>query len=265
MLHLGRKGIGTAIMSRTIDEKLLIYQVPKIKDRHNKNYHSENQNQKIWPYYHDKEHDELYIKNQEDNTMMVNDELFLTHDDMRDYQTLSLKGNTKETMCHNGFCCEFKVEIVKVDPRTKYRLAAFNGERWYLYNSKGKDIKICYHIRTCAVIQCLNDSISSCASAQKSETIFSNIEITATFNDYKNNLIMPSTLGLDLLPLKNWIFNEHIHNDHVHINMVLDNNTNNLVTFGIFSKDFKKSNANIASFCIINYFIMLLVTLFSRL
>lgn len=98
--------------------------------------------------------------------------------------------------------------------------------------------------------------------------VFSYIEIAATFQDYKNNLIMPSTLNVDLLPLKNWTFNERTHDNRVHINMYLNNNTNNLITFGIYSRDFNKNNANETFFYSINYFVSLieiLVTLFSSL
>ncbi|XP_077262466.1 vanin-like protein 1 isoform X1 [Temnothorax americanus] len=258
-IYLGRKGVGKAIMPAITHEEVLIFQVPKIKDRtrYDKNYHdfSKDEDQKAWPHYHEK--NIQLLEKQEDNTMIDNDTLFLMHDNIRVFQTLSLEGNATKTVCHNGFCCEFKVEIAKIDPSTKYRLVVFNGIRRYSVVEA--------YVRACGIIQCSNNSVSSCGSVQESEMVFSNIEIAATFHDYKNNLIMPSTLNLDLLPLENWTFNEHTHDDHVHVNMFLNNNTNNLVTFGIYSRNFKKNNASKISFYTINYFVTSLLILFSRL
>ncbi|KYM88554.1 Vanin-like protein 1 [Atta colombica] len=240
-IYLGRRGIGKAIMPTATHKELLIFEVSKIKKetKYNNNYHSmdSSTNQtKVIPFHHG-----------------TNQHILLKHDSFEAYQTFSLKGNAIETVCQNGFCCDFKVEIAKIDPNTKYRLVVFNGDRFY------GDVKA--GIRTCSIIQCLNDSVSSCGSVQESETIFSNIEIMATFHNYKNNLIMPSTLNPDLLPLKNWTFLDHTHNDHIHVNMFSNMHTNNLVTFGIYSRNFNKNNANRISFCIVNYFIILLLTL----
>lgn len=243
-------------MPTIVHEEVLIFEVPKIKDktRYHKNYqdHSENQNQKTWPYYHEK-HDELLKQN--DDTMI--DNIFLKHDDIKAYQSLSLEGNVNKTVCQNGFCCDFKIEIAKIDSRTKYRLVVFSGIRHY------SDVE--GRISVCGLIQCSNDSISSCGSVQESEMVFSNIEIVTTLHDYKNKLIMPSTLNSDLFPLKDWIFDKHTHDDHVHVHMFLNKNTSNVITFAIYTRDFNKNNANITSFYIINYFVVLLATLFSRL
>lgn len=252
--HAGRKGVGKAIMPATTHEEVLIFEVPKIKDRtgNNKIYHDYSKDQEQKAYIPDE-----LLKKQENNTITVNDKILLKRDNIQMFQTFSLEGNITKNVCHNGFCCEFKVEIAKVDPSTKYRLVVFNDIRLYAVVEA--------RVRACGIIQCLNGSVSSCGSAQDSEMIFSNIEIAATFHDYKNNLIMPSTLNSDLLPLKNWTFNEHTHDDHVHVNMFLNNNTNNLATFGIYSRDFNKNNANRMSFYAVNYFLALLVFLFLRM
>ncbi|KAL6266516.1 hypothetical protein P5V15_003364 [Pogonomyrmex californicus] len=257
-IYLGRKGIAKAIFSKTTHEEILISEVPKIKGeiKHHKNHHdhSNDQDQKVWPYFHGQE--EIYDKSRkkrQDNIMAVNDTIFLLHEDIQVYQTLSLKGNATETVCQNDFCCEFEVKIAKIDPSTKYRLAVFNDIRHHVAAEAA--------LHACGIIQCSNDSISSCVSVQKSETVFNNIEITATIHDYKNHLIMPSTLNTDIFPLKDWTFNQHIHNDHVHISMSLNNNnTKNLVTFGIFSRNFNTNNAN-RSFYSINCFIILFISL----
>ncbi|XP_011165377.1 vanin-like protein 1 [Solenopsis invicta] len=258
-IYLGRKGVGIAIMPITTHEKLLIYEVPKIKHRtkYNKNHdHSEDQEQKA-DHYNGMEHIHDELRKREVNTMMVNDKILLLHDNIHAFETFALEESTKKSICQNGFCCEFKVEVVKIDPSTKYRLVVFNGIRLYGTVKAG--------VRACGIIQCSNDSVSSCGSVEQSKMVFNNIEIAATFHDYKNSLIMPSTLNPNLLPLKNWIFNEHAHDDHVHVNMISNNNISNLITFGIYSRDFNKNNANRTSFYTINYVIALLVTLVSRL
>lgn len=232
-------------MPTTTHKEILILEISKIKKEttYNKNYYSMNSSmdsstnqKKIIPF---------------DNG--TNQHLFLKHDSFQAYQTVSLEDNAVKTICQNDFCCDFKVEIAKVDPNTNYRLVIFNGDRFYGNVKAG--------IRTCGIVQCLNNSVSSCGSVQKSETIFNNIEITATFHDYKNSLIMPSVLNPDLLPLKGWTFLDHTHHDHMHVNMFSNKRTNNLVTFGIYSRNFNQNNANKTSFYTFNYFVMLLITL----
>jgi len=243
-------------MPTTVQEELLIFEVPKIKEKtkYNTNHHdhSKDQNQKILQSYHEKDHIHDELRKRETNTITIKDQLVLLHDNINAFQTHSLEGNVTKTICQNDFCCDFKVEIAKIDPSIKYRLVVFNGIRLYSVVEAG--------VRACGLIQCLNDSVSSCGSVQESGMVFSNIEIMATFHDYNNSLIMPSTTNPNFLPLKGWTFNDHTHDDHVHINMYLNNHTNNLVTFGIYSRNFK-NNANKTCFYTINYFIILLMTL----
>lgn len=258
-IYLGRKGIGKAVMSRTRHGDMLIYEVPKIEERDD-SYRNRlmNYNHTTWRYYHGKEHvhDELR-KKREANTLAdnTNDTIFLLHDNIQAFETALVIGNGTKTLCQNNFCCEFKIDIVKADSNMKYRLVVFNGRRRYVVTEAA--------VRACGIVQCSNNSISSCGAVQESETVFGNIEITTSFRDYKNTLIMPSTLNSELLPLTNWTYDERFHNDYVNITMSLSNDTNNLLTFGIYSRYFdKKDNTNIAaSFDAINYFIILLITL----
>ncbi|XP_011165400.1 vanin-like protein 1 [Solenopsis invicta] len=239
-IYLGRKGVGTAIMPITTDEELLIFKVPKItqRARYNNNYHNHLKDQKQKAKYYNKHTDDELRKKQKGNTMIVEDKILLMHEDFHVFETVALEGSTTEIVCQNGFCCKFKVEVVKIDPNTKYRLVVFNGIRLYGTVKGG--------VRACGIIQCSNDSVSSCGSVKQSKMVFNNIEIAATFHNYKNSLIMPSTLNPDLLPLNNWIFNKHAHNDYVYVNMILNDNLNNLVTFGIYSRDFNKDDTNTA-------------------
>lgn len=241
-------------MSKTTRDEILVFEVPKKKKVFNKDHHdhSNDYDHKVYNYKKENIHEELW-KKQFANTMADNDIIFLIQDNINVFETFSLEGNVTRNVCKNNFCCDFKVEVVTIDPSKKYRLIAFSGIRLYATVEAG--------VRACGIVQCLNDSVSSCGSVQDSKTVFSRIEIDTTFYDYKNILIMPSTLRSDLLPLsENWTYNEHTHDDHVHISMLLNNNTNNLTTFGIYSRYFNKNNASRIVFDIY-YFIALLVSL----
>ncbi|XP_070524082.1 vanin-like protein 1 isoform X2 [Cardiocondyla obscurior] len=251
-IYLGRKGVGKKIMPKTTHEEILIFEVPKIiKTKHNENYHdfSKSQAQRTSLDYQQ--------KNQVNDAMITINEILLKHEDIQIYQTFLLEKSTEKSICQNNFCCEFKVEITKADPSVKYRLAVFNGARRYYLDDA--------YVRACGIIQCSNDSVLSCNSVQESQTVFHNIEISTTLHNNKGELIMPSTLNSDLLTLENWTFNKHAHDNHVHVNMLLNSNTNNLVTFGIYVRNFDKSNANKISFCIVNSLILTVVMLFSNL
>ncbi|XP_011255058.1 vanin-like protein 1 [Camponotus floridanus] len=250
-IYLGRRGIGEAIMSNIIYDDVLVFEVPKKKSKFNKNY-DHSKDEKIYDYKEKNIHQEKPFNSITEN----NDNLFLLRDNIGAFATSSLEGNVSQaTVCKNKFCCDFKIDVKIIDPSTKYRLVSFSGNR--LYGTVEASA------RACGIIQCSNESISSCGSVQKSKTVFRSIEIAATFHDYQNILIMPSTLNSDLFPLsENWTYDEHVHNDHVHISMNLNNNTNNLVTFGIYSRYDNKNSASGAAFNAIYYFIALLVHLY---
>lgn len=243
-------------MSNTIHEEVLVFEVPKKKNRFNKDHdHLKDLDQKIYnkeDYKEENMHGGKLF-----NSITANDNsIFLKHENISTFVTSSLEGNVNQTVCKNDFCCDFKIDGLKIDSSTKYRLIAFSGNRFY-------DTVEATGVRACGIIQCSNNSISSCGSVQESKTEFSSIEIAATFHDYQNTLIIPSTLRSDLLPLsENWTYHEHVHDDHVHVNIVLNGNTNNLVTFGLYSRYFYKSNANRAVSDAIYYFIALLVNLY---
>ncbi|XP_050448513.1 vanin-like protein 1 [Cataglyphis hispanica] len=235
-IYLGCKGIGKAIISETKCDEILVFEVPKKKGKFNKDHHNHSKDYDHKVYSHKKKYIQKKLwKKQFASPMADNDTIFLKHDNLNAFEIFPLEGNVTNNICKNDFCCDFKVEFVTIDPSTKYYLVVFSGIHLYATIEAG--------IRTCGIIQCLNNSVSSCGSVHESKTVFSKIEIDTTFYDYKNILIMPSTLRSDLLPLsENWTYNERAHDDHVHVNMLLSNNTNNLTTFGIYSRYFNKNN-----------------------
>lgn len=256
MPYTGRKGIGRAILPQTTHEEVLIFNVPKIKARTRLEYHSHSDHDNTtWPYNHGKEHVHDKLRRKRENTVAADNEIFLKHDKIQNFETFPLKGNTTKTVCQNNFCCEFQVEIAEMDPNARYRLVTFSGIRKYDTVDAG--------VRACGVIQCSNDSVSSCGSNQRSGMIFTKIEITATFDDYKDILVMPSTLKSNLLPFtEGWSYLEHSHDEHVHVGMSLNCAINNLVTFGIYSRFFETNDASVAaSFNIVIYLVALLTAL----
>jgi len=244
----------------TITQKeMLIFEVPKIniETRYNEDPLKD---QKVLLSHHQKEHESQ--KKWENDTIIVNDKIFLLHDDTDSFETFPLEENITKNICQNNFCCDFRIEIAKIDPSIKYRLMVFNGYRSIPNNLVNDNVAV----SSCSIIQCSNNSVSSCNSVQKSETVFNTIYITAKFDNPKINLIMPSTLNPNLFPLNNadWKFSVvdfFTENDPLHVTISLNNPIDNLVTFGIYSRPFNTNSANRTSFDIINCFVMLLVTL----
>lgn len=258
VFYAGRKGVGKAIFPFANHEEVLIYEVPKIREKNKSNrvdHHDHSKNEETMLHSHSENHAHDELRKRRETNVGANNTLYLLHDKIDTFETFLLEKNVTKTVCQNGFCCEFTIEIVAIDPSTKYRLVVFNGIRIY-----GTIVEA--SVRACGIVQCLNESVSSCGSVQESKTVFSNIAITTTFHNYTKNLIMPSTLNPQLLPLRNWTYDGHTHDDHIHIDMFLNNNTDNVVTFGVYGVYYSKENsANNISSNAINYFVVLLLTL----
>lgn len=258
----GRKGVGTATMSRIDEDKMLIFEIPKIK-RTNEPYHNQmkDNNQQTKSYKEERTLYESWDKQEDTKTKTDNKNIIFKRDFIDRFETFLFQQDIKQkSLCQNSFCCEFTVSTVFTDPNIKYRLVVFSGTREYGITDAS--------VSTCGIIQCLNETIASCVSTPKdSETVFNKMEITAKFEDYKNILIMPSTLGSDLLPLKRWAYEEHTHDNHVHVTISLNNSINNVVTFGLYARTFHEDkNVAPCAFNTISGFVLLLtVWLLSRL
>ncbi|XP_020291102.1 vanin-like protein 1 isoform X2 [Pseudomyrmex gracilis] len=264
-IYLGRKGVGKAIMSRINETEMLIFEVPKIKrTNESESYqnHMKDNNQQTKSY---KEESTFYeLRNKQENTITKtnNTNIFFGHDFIDHFETFLFQQQniSQKSLCQNSFCCEFTVSTVLTDPNIKYRLVVFSGTRKYGVTDAS--------VSTCGIIQCLNETIASCVSIPRdSKTVFSEMEVTARFEDYKNILIMPSTLSSDLLPLTKWAYDEHTHDNHVHVTISLNNNINNVVTFGLYARTFHegKNGAACAFNTISGFVLSLAVLLLSRL
>lgn len=141
---------------------------------------------------------------------------------------LKTSGTYDLNICRDDFCCNLKANVMKENSCAKsHQFAIYN-------NTHFPDIK--GGILACGIILCSSNNSTS-DSMHKSETIFSDIKITATFKNYKNVLIIPSTLNSDLLPLSHWTYKQHVHGNDVTVTMSL-NSTKHLVTFGLYSRNF---------------------------
>lgn len=194
---------------------------------------------------------------EEDNVAKATDKIKLKYDFFNSFDTFLLEGNVTQILCQNNFCCDFEIEISETDPRIKYRLAIVSGIRsFYAVNGS---------VSACGIMQCSDESIESCGSVEQSGTVFEKLNISATYYNYKKDLVMPSTLDSELYPLpaEDWSFDEYGYDDNVSVNIYLTHSRNNILTFGLYSRNFAKNSVNITtSFNVITYFIVLLVALF---
>lgn len=166
--------------------------------------------------------------------------LRLLHDKTESYTSVAISDRPfEQELCHAGFCCSFKVETTNFDPASKYRAVVFNGYRFY-----GKYVEAA--VQTCGVIQCVNDSVASCGSVRRSNTVFTKLEVMGTFQDYKDILVFPSVLNSSLLPLQDFSYDEHGHNDHVHLNLGLNCPTDNIATFALYARIFSEDPTSAA-------------------
>lgn len=171
---------------------------------------------------------------------VTSDWMKLLHDNVTSFESILLNNDSMtETVCHHNFCCNFKadMETITNSSSTYYRAVVYNGVRLY-----GTQVEA--GVRLCGFIQCLNESIHSCDFVSRSDTIFSALSVTARFNDYTKILIMPSVLDASLIPFEQWSYVEHIRGNEMNLTMVLDEPINNLITFGIYARDFEKDKWN---------------------
>lgn len=145
-----------------------------------------------------------------------------------------LKSGT--TLCHNEFCCNFSVEATapKEEVAYRYRGLVFNGVRDFSGAATGG-------IQTCAITTCDNDNVTSCGARVSPQHAFKSIKISGKFKA-QNATQFPSTLvsGNQLLPLDpdQLSFTSDCKGSECSISMTLLQPRNDLITFGIFGRDF---------------------------
>ncbi|XP_028164690.1 vanin-like protein 1 isoform X2 [Ostrinia furnacalis] len=140
----------------------------------------------------------------------------------------------KETVCHDGFCCEFYVKMAFDGPKEEvnYGLAAFNGVRHFDHTHN-------IGSQTCAVFACAGLYKRSCSLGSQNSTNvkFQKISITANFTETIQYPIILTT-GSKIEPKA---FKMAANSKQVTLEVT---NADNLLTFGIFGRDFSKDSKN---------------------
>lgn len=236
-IYLGRNGVGAAVMASSKRNELLVHKVLK-KRRINDVATGTGTVLQTPPQETPPQ------ENWKDGNLQ------LLQDNLKVMQISDVKEITLESLCDGNFCCQFDIKMQKVDQKVKYKIAAFSGVRLY-----GRDVKA--GVTVCGLIQCVNDSLSSCGDVASSENIFSTIEISTKFDFYDNNLIMPSTLNSEMLPIEQFTMDQHKHDDHVHVSMSLKSPTKNLAAFAVYSRDFSRDGENSAATNYVSFWVLL--------
>ncbi|XP_046742424.1 vanin-like protein 1 [Diprion similis] len=220
-IYLGRQGIASALMAFDDHEELVIADVPKKSQNTVANASRQSdQGYKIRNGFRRRKESERLIMKYET----------LANATMK---MIVENGYTTQTLHHEGIECEFKVNLTNLNPPTIYRLIAFDGTRL-----DGKTVR-CGN-RNCAIHQCANETIESCGAIRNSSGIFTFIEVESTHIDNNNTTMIPSTVLTDLFPLENWTFDQHTSGRHVHTKISLETPSENVVTFGVWGRNFER-------------------------
>ncbi|XP_006622731.1 vanin-like protein 1 [Apis dorsata] len=239
-IYLGRNGLINATMFSNPKYRLLISQVPKstksreIEERQivQKLRKEKKENQRMKKYITRYETFDFYDKPKKTNIL---NSIKLLHDNVTSFESVLFNSSIIQSICYRNFCCDFEARIDTINNLSSihYRAVVFNNVRLY-----GKEVEA--GVRLCALIQCSNDSIRSCGFIGQSNITFFPLSITARFNDYPKILVMPSILNSSLLPFEQWSYIEHTYGKQTNLTIVLNEPTKNLVTFGIYARDFEK-------------------------
>lgn len=145
-------------------------------------------------------------------------------------------GSTIANLTDDRLTCEFHVDVSNLSPSENYYFVAHDTGA-----PVGNDTV--RGTRICAIIQCADTfSLKSCSIPRSSETEFTFISITASYVDNGRTLMMPSTLlakpDLDLFDVDAFTFKESVKGEKTLKTISLTGATNNLVTFGIWGRNF---------------------------
>ncbi|XP_071861750.1 vanin-like protein 1 [Bombus fervidus] len=238
-IYLGRNGIANVTMAE--NPKLLISRVPKTIKSRRAEVQQESMNKEKKNHGMEENiarHEMLYDKSIKEE--VTPEWMKLLRDNVTSFKSILLNNDSMtETICHHNFCCDFQanMETINNSSSTYYRAVVYDGVRLY-----GTQVEA--GVRLCGLTQCLNESIYSCGSVSRSATIFSTLSVTARYNDHAKMLIIPSVLDASLIPFEKWSYIEHICGNEMHLTMVLNEPINNLVTFGIYVRNFEKDKWN---------------------
>lgn len=170
-----------------------------------------------------------------------------------------------KNICNNTLCCDIKVNYTIKNSGTKphyqYAIAFYFGNRTF-------SGVVETGVAACAIIACPQRDIASCGTRDESlENIYewNVIEINGEFpmrND--QYFYMPSTLDDNILPLHPELFDYSVgsgRKDGINVVMKLNKHVDNLLTFGIWGRDFSDESDK-ASGCACTLVLLIVCLLF---
>ncbi|KAJ9591800.1 hypothetical protein L9F63_001617, partial [Diploptera punctata] len=215
-IYAGKHGVLTSIMATSPTTQLLIATVPKKTNKIGTI-------QPITP-----------------STSSDTSEIYMLKDKLEPYTTVPLTQDTTNKLCNGELCCQFEIKMMNVSNISgyNYRLAVFDGVRSFTFKTGG--------LQVCAVISCANESLSSCGvprnDSQTFSTTFTYISITGDFRTKVS--LLPNTLlyGYNVMPSDSFSFEsqQRAGVNSVNVKMETKSSQTNLMTFGIYGRDFLK-------------------------
>ncbi|CAB3226280.1 unnamed protein product [Arctia plantaginis] len=146
----------------------------------------------------------------------------------------------KDTVCHGSFCCEFyvKTTVTGSNSEASYGIAAFDG----IYPFTGQNS---IGVQNCAVFACSGLYKRSCELGTNNTTniIFEKISVTANFT--KPNAQYPIIQVTSELPVEKFKFDTRFNGISTQVTLEIVD-SQNVVKFGIFGRDYTKDLENFA-------------------
>ncbi|KAK4878070.1 hypothetical protein RN001_010576 [Aquatica leii] len=175
------------------------------------------------------------------------DGFVLLPDDLTKYTSKVIQfGERKinETVCHNGFCCNFKMSLQWNNKTTKkyyvYHMVVYSGVLFAYYYDMGVDV--------CGVVACLNQNLRSCSRRFPNyddvswPVTFKHIQIKAQFENDDQKFQYPNSLlsNIKPLPVEDFDWTSRTLNTTIEKTFTLKQPQNRLMTFAIYGRDFNK-------------------------
>lgn len=172
--------------------------------------------------------------------------LFLKRDQLDRYEIRYLGDSDGEhsvggNFCQNGVCCDYNLNYTIANsasrPHYQYAMAFYHGNRTFDGFADGGVV-------ACSIITCPTSNISTCGTRDEELLnihVWNHIEIKGSFPRARKFFYLPSTLDTSILPLQPNQFEYQtadIGSNQVDITMSLHGNAENLLTFGIYGRDF---------------------------
>ncbi|XP_048487297.1 vanin-like protein 2 [Plutella xylostella] len=168
------------------------------------------------------------------------------HEDLSQYSMRPLDVEAaargyRDTVCDEGFCCEFYVKIGEPSQAaSNYSLAVFSGARHGARHSLG--------VQTCALLACSSRSCVVEPKTSTSSVFFEEIHVSANFSK-QNTIQLPTSLASTILPLPqdSYTFESKTAVDNtITVTMNLEK-PSQIITFGIFGRDFSNDISIVSS------------------